>query len=96
VGSSKFGGLAGRYWRIWVLPDEGDELSIIGKPSWIEGTIWDRAAEADAVETWMKGSAAASEVVDRHSLSPRKIDRLQRSLSAIVAVVTLSIIGGKA
>lgn len=62
----------------------------------MDGTIWDRAAVAEAVETWMNGSEVASEVVDRHSLSPRRIDRLQRSLSAIDAVETLSTIGGKA
>jgi hypothetical protein len=44
----------------------------------------------------MNGSAAASEEVDRHNLFPRRMDRLQRSLSAIVAVETLSTIGGKA
>jgi hypothetical protein len=85
-----------RYCRIWVLPEDGEELSRIGRPSWIEGTIWAKAVAADLVETWMKDSTGPSVVLDRHSLSPRRIDRLQRFVEDIVAAEVLSTIGAMA
>ena len=61
-----------------------------GRPSWMDGTIWAKAADADAVGTCMKGSTAGSVVLARQSSLPSSRVRLDRSVGGILAVDALS------